>query len=85
MVGNKKVLLASLDIYRPAAQEQLISLGQNNNIPTLEFQKDKTPLQIAARTTKDPLNMQCASRFFCPSVSPECKKCYTCPRAIVIA
>ena len=44
---NKKVLMASLDIYRPAAQEQLISLGHNNNIPTLEFQKEKTPLQIA--------------------------------------
>ena len=30
--------MASLDIYRPAAQEQLISLGKTNNIETLEAQ-----------------------------------------------
>ncbi len=45
--NNKKILMASLDIYRPAAQEQLITLGKKNNIETLELQKNKSPLQIA--------------------------------------
>ncbi len=44
---NKKVMMASLDIYRPAAQEQLITLGKKNNIETLELQDKKTPLEIA--------------------------------------
>ena len=45
---NKKVLMASLDIYRPAAQEQLISLGKANDIETLEAQTKKQPLEIAS-------------------------------------
>jgi len=44
---NKNILMASLDIYRPAAQEQLISLGKSNNISTLDIQKDKLPIEIA--------------------------------------
>ena len=44
---NKKVMMASLDIYRPAAQEQLISLGKTNNIETLEAQTKKQPIEIA--------------------------------------
>ena len=44
---NKKVMMASLDIYRPAAQEQLIRLGQINNIETLNLQQNKTPFQIS--------------------------------------
>ena len=32
---KKKVMMVSLDIYRPAAQEQLRSLGEQNNILTL--------------------------------------------------
>ncbi len=44
---NKKVMMASLDIYRPAAQEQLIKLGQINNIETLNLQQNKSPLQIS--------------------------------------
>jgi len=43
---KKKVLMASLDIYRPAAQEQLIKLGEKNNISTLSLQKNKKPLEI---------------------------------------
>ena len=43
---NKNIMMASLDIYRPAAQEQLIKLGLDNNIDTLELQKNKSPLQI---------------------------------------
>ena len=44
---NKKVMMASLDIYRPAAQEQLISLGKSNNIETLEAQTKMKPIEIA--------------------------------------
>ena len=45
--NNKKIMMASLDIYRPAAQEQLIKLGADNDIATLESQENKSPLQIA--------------------------------------
>tara|TARA_B100001027_G_scaffold196569_1_gene153519 strand:- start:512 stop:1888 length:1377 start_codon:yes stop_codon:yes gene_type:complete len=44
---NKNILMASLDIYRPAAQEQLISLGKSNDISTLDIQKDRSPIEIA--------------------------------------
>ena len=44
---NKKVMMASLDIYRPAAQEQLIALGEKNSIDTLNIQNNKSPLEIA--------------------------------------
>ena len=44
---KKKIMMASLDIYRPAAQEQLIKLGEDNNIVTLGLQSNKSPLQIA--------------------------------------
>jgi signal recognition particle subunit SRP54 len=40
-------MMASLDIYRPAAQEQLITLGSDNNISTLDLQKNKSPLEIS--------------------------------------
>ena len=33
--NKKKVMMASLDVYRPAAQEQLRLLGEQNNINTL--------------------------------------------------
>ena len=38
---SKKVLMASLDIYRPAAQEQLLTLGENNKIAVLPKQDKK--------------------------------------------
>ncbi len=44
---KKKVMMASLDIYRPAAQEQLFSIGKINNIETLSPQSNKQPLEIA--------------------------------------
>ena len=39
-------MMASLDIYRPAAQEQLFSIGKNN-IETLSPQSNKQPIEIA--------------------------------------
>ena len=47
--SNKKVLMASLDVYRPAAQEQLEILGNQNQIQTLEIIKNQKPLEIAER------------------------------------
>lgn len=46
---RKKVLLASLDTRRPAAQEQLRVLGEQTNVPTLPIVAGQTPLQIARR------------------------------------
>lgn len=46
---NKKVLMASLDVYRPAAQEQLKQLGEQTNIATLEIIEGQKPVEIANR------------------------------------
>lgn len=46
---RKKVLMASLDVYRPAAQEQLAQLGQQTGIATLPIVPDQKPLDITAR------------------------------------
>ena len=49
---KKSVLMASLDIYRPAAQKQLETLGNQNNIETLEIFPTQKPLEIALRAKK---------------------------------
>ena len=46
---RKKVLMASVDIYRPAAQQQLAILGQQAHIDTLDIIAGELPLQIADR------------------------------------
>ena len=46
---NKKVLMASLDTRRPAAQEQLKVLGKQLSIATLPIIDGQTPQQIAKR------------------------------------
>ncbi len=46
---KKKVMMASLDVYRPAAQEQLRLLGEQNNIITLPVIKDQLPGDICRR------------------------------------
>ncbi|MBV8548552.1 MAG: signal recognition particle protein [Alphaproteobacteria bacterium] len=46
---RKKVLLASLDVQRPAAQEQLAVLGQQINVVSLQIIAGQTPVQIAGR------------------------------------
>ena len=46
---NKKILLVSLDIYRPAAQEQLKVLCEKNNLNALPIIKDQVPVDIAQR------------------------------------
>ena len=46
---KKKVLLVSLDVYRPAAQEQLKVLAEANEINHLPVIKDQQPLDISIR------------------------------------
>ena len=47
---KKKVLMASLDTRRPAAQEQLRVLGEQTNVDTLPIIAGQTPQQIARRS-----------------------------------
>jgi signal recognition particle subunit SRP54 len=46
---KKKVLLASLDVYRPAAQQQLVVLGEQAGVPVLAPVFGEQPLAIARR------------------------------------
>ncbi|MBB3594511.1 signal recognition particle subunit SRP54 [Rhizobium sp. BK529] len=49
---KKKVLMASLDTRRPAAQEQLRQLGAQANIDTLPIIAGQSPTDIAARAVQ---------------------------------
>ncbi|MDG2378055.1 MAG: signal recognition particle protein [Tateyamaria sp.] len=46
---GKRVLMASLDVNRPAAMEQLAILGTQINVDTLPIVKGQDPVQIAKR------------------------------------
>ncbi|MEI6161341.1 MAG: signal recognition particle protein [Roseococcus sp.] len=46
---RKKVLLASLDVHRPAAQLQLAQLAERAEVTSLPIIAGQTPLQIAER------------------------------------
>jgi signal recognition particle subunit SRP54 len=46
---NKKILMASLDVRRPAAMEQLAVLGRDAGIDTLPVVEGQMPSQIARR------------------------------------
>jgi len=46
---NKKVMLVSLDVYRPAAQEQLKILAETNNINYLPIVENQLPIDITNR------------------------------------
>ena len=47
--NKRQVMMASLDVYRPAAQEQLRLLGEQNNIETLPIINGQLPLDICKR------------------------------------
>ena len=47
--NKKKVMMVSLDVYRPAAQEQLKLLGEQNNINTLPIAEGQSPTDICRR------------------------------------
>ncbi len=46
---KKKIMMVSLDVYRPAAQEQLKLLGDQNNILTLPVIEGQVPEDICRR------------------------------------
>ncbi len=46
---KKKIMMVSLDVYRPAAQEQLKSLGEQSNILTLPIIEGQLPADICRR------------------------------------
>ncbi len=46
---KKKIMMVSLDVYRPAAQEQLKTLGEQNNILTLPIIEGQLPTDICRR------------------------------------
>ncbi len=46
---KKKTMLVSLDVYRPAAQEQLKLLAEKNNIQNLPIIEKQQPIDIAKR------------------------------------
>lgn len=49
---GKKVLMASLDVRRPAAQEQLKILGEQTGIATLPIIQGQMPVEIAKRAVQ---------------------------------
>lgn len=50
---NKKVLLASLDVYRPAAQEQLAVLGRQIGVDSLPIVDGEKPVAITKRAMEE--------------------------------
>ena len=46
---NKKVLMVSLDVYRPAAQEQLAILGEQIGVDTVDIVAGQKPVEITVR------------------------------------
>ncbi|TDI59569.1 MAG: signal recognition particle protein [Alphaproteobacteria bacterium] len=50
--SKKKVLMASLDVRRPAAQEQLRLLGEQGDIATLPIIEGQMPVDIAKRAVQ---------------------------------
>jgi len=49
---RRKVLMASLDTRRPAAQEQLRQLGEQTGVATLPIVAGQSPVEIAARAVQ---------------------------------
>jgi signal recognition particle subunit SRP54 len=49
---RKRVLMASLDVQRPAAQEQLAVLGTQTGVPTLPIVAGEGPVAIALRAIR---------------------------------
>ena len=53
---NKKVLLSSVDIYRPGAYDQLATLAEQIHVPILENLANEKPLSIAKRAKDKAFN-----------------------------
>lgn len=46
---NRKCLLVATDVYRPAAIDQLVTLGKQIQVPVFEMGSDADPVEIARR------------------------------------
>lgn len=44
---NRSTMLVATDVYRPAAIDQLITLGKQINVPVFELGRDANPVEIA--------------------------------------
>ena len=69
--GRRKVLMASLDVRRPAAMEQLAVLGQQVNVETLPIVAGQTPNRLPIAPCRPPSSA--ATTSCCstpPAVSP---------------
>ncbi|MDG2616700.1 signal recognition particle protein [Thermoleptolyngbya sichuanensis XZ-Cy5] len=57
---NRSTLLVATDVYRPAAIDQLITLGKQINVPVFELGTDANPVEIArqgvAKAREDGIN-----------------------------
>ncbi len=53
---NKKVLLSSVDVYRPGAYDQLATLAEQIHVPILENLANEKPLSIAKRAKDKAFN-----------------------------
>ena len=67
---KRKVLMASLDVKRPAAQEQLAVLGRQVGVETLPVVAGQTPVQIARRAEQAARLQGLTSCFSTPPAAP---------------
>ncbi len=51
--ARKKVLLASLDVHRPAAREQLATLARQAEVTSLPIVESESPVEIAERAIRE--------------------------------
>jgi signal recognition particle subunit SRP54 len=86
---RKKVLMASLDVNRPAAQEQLAVLGSQIDVATLPIIAGQQPVEIAQRAMQaaklqgfDVLMLDTAGRLHVDQQlmdEMQARKVYWCP------
>ena len=50
--NNKKPLLVACDVYRPAAIDQLVVLGEQIDVPVFSDREEKNPVKIAQTAIK---------------------------------
>ena len=65
---GKKALMASLDVNRPAAQEQLAVLGEQVDVATLPIVAGQQPVDIARRALR--IGASCRRSTCCCSTPP---------------
>ena len=58
---KKKVLMVATDVYRPAAIEQLVKLGDRIKVPVFEQGTDAKPADIAAAGMKHVSPLLCSA------------------------